>query len=91
MLLGYGWRAGFKRGFGGISARVADRSLHEHSSYGVNEREVASLGFRVHDGDDLLNPLRLAALVCSPSVHLGGLGTAFTGLRRLNAEPLKEF
>jgi len=71
-------------------AGVANRTLYEQATGGVEEWEAASLGLVTHHGHDLLDAVRLLALVWPPGVHLGGLGAALADWRRLNAEPLQE-
>ncbi|NBW23592.1 MAG: hypothetical protein EBR82_88180, partial [Caulobacteraceae bacterium] len=72
-------------------AGVVDRTLHEEPSGEVKEREAACLRLFSHHADHFLDPLGLAALVATPSVHLSGLGAAGAGWRRLDAKPFQEF
>jgi hypothetical protein len=70
---------------------VADRTTHEQATGDIEEWEAASLGFRTHHGNDLLDTLGSLALVRPPCVHLGSLCSALAGRRRLDAESLQEF
>jgi hypothetical protein len=70
---------------------VADSTTHEQATGDVEEGETASLGFRTHHGDNLLDPLRSLALIRPPCVHLVGFRSALAGWRRLDAESLQEF
>lgn len=73
------------------TAGVADGTTHEQTTDGVEEWETASRCLLTHDGDDFLDAFGLRALVRSPCVHFGGLGTASAGWRRVNAETLQQF
>jgi hypothetical protein len=70
---------------------VADRTTHEQATGDIEEGEAASLGFRTHHGDDLLDAFGLLALVCTPRVHLSCFRPALASRRRLDAESLQEF
>jgi hypothetical protein len=77
-------------GIGGrfLSPGVGDRPSHEQPSGNVKERQAACLRLFPHHADNFFDPLRLAALVAAPGVHLVRLGTAGAGGRRLDAESL---
>jgi len=79
-------------GIGGrfLSPGVTDRPLHEQPSGEVKERQATSFGLCSHHRDHLVDPLRLAALVAAPGVHLCGLGAAGACRRRLDAEAFQE-
>jgi hypothetical protein len=70
---------------------VANGATHEQATCDIEEWEAASLGFRTHHGDNLLDPLGSLALIRPPRVHLGGFRSALAGWRRLDAESLQEF
>jgi hypothetical protein len=69
---------------------VADGTAHEQATGDVKKGESASLRFRTHHGDDLLDAFGLLALVCTPRVHLSGFRSTLAGRRRLDAESLQE-
>ncbi len=69
---------------------VADRTTHEQTTDHVEEWQSASLGFRTHHGNDLLDAFRSLAFIRAQCVHLGCFRSALAGRRRLDAEAFQE-
>jgi len=78
------------RRWGGGSPGVGNRPSHKQPARHVEKRQPASCGLGPHDGNDLFNPLRLAALVAAPLIHLLCLGAALAGWRWLDPKPFQE-
>jgi hypothetical protein len=92
-------RFGWWRGFGAshanrvaalssVTAGVLDSPFYEQPPGEVEERQAASLGLGPQHGDDLVDPLGLAALVASPGVHLLLFCSALARWGWLNADAL---
>jgi hypothetical protein len=57
-------------GVSSVPPGVADRPPHEQPTGQIEERQPASLGFRSHYSDNLVNAFRSLALIWPPLIHL---------------------